>query len=271
MTNTKLPKHDIPKTLPIKNIIDEAENIKTFIFEHNLNAKPGQFVNLWIPEVDEKPFSIAFSDEKEFWLTIAKVGPATEKLFEKKIGDYLGVRGPYGTSFTAKPKTKIALIGGGYGTAPLYFFGLEAKKIDCEVYFITGARHKSLLTYVNKAKNAGFNTLVATNDGSEGLQGFTTHVLENLLKETKIDSIHTCGPELMEKALLEIAEKNNIPIEISVERYMKCGFGICGQCVVDNLGIPLCKQGPVLSGEKVRKISEFGVYHRDKNGKKVYY
>jgi dihydroorotate dehydrogenase electron transfer subunit len=264
-------KHDIPVTMPIKRIINEAENIKTYVFEYNLNAKPGQFINLWIPEVDEKPFSIAYADNKEFHLTICKVGPATEKLFEKKVGDYLGIRGPYGTNFNAKPNTKIALVGGGYGTAPLYFFGVEAKKIGCEIYFITGARHKSLLTYIEQAIKAGFKTLVATNDGSAGIQGFTTHVLENLLQEEKIDSIHTCGPELMEKALLEIAENHNIPIEISVERYMKCGFGICGQCVVDDLGIPLCKQGPVLSGEKVRKIKEFGVYHRDKNGKKIYY
>ena len=70
---------------------------------------------------------------------------------------------------------------------------------------------------------------------------------------------------------MDISDEFDIPCEISVERYMKCCFGVCGQCTVDKLGIPICKQGPVMSKELVKQIDEFGVYHRDKNGKKVFY
>jgi len=264
-------RHDVPVTIPIKKIIPEALNISTFVFEYNLEAKPGQFVNLWIPGVDEKPFSIANCNEKEFWLTIAKVGPATEKLFELKVGDYVGIRGPYGTSFEAKPNSTIALVGGGYGTAPLYYFGLKAKEQGCNVYFLTGARNIDLLTYIDQAKKAGFEVSMTTNDGSAGKEGFVTVILEELLKTKKIDSIHTCGPEVMEKAVLNLADKYDTRLQISVERYMKCGFGVCGQCCVDDLGIPICKQGPVMEKELVKQIKEFGVYHRDRDGKKVFY
>jgi len=264
-------KNDIPKTIKIKNIISEANDISTFVFEYDLGAKPGQFVNLWIPEVDEKPFSVSYCDNKEFWLTIAKVGHATEKLFEKKIGDYVGIRGPYGTCFNAKENSTIALVGGGYGTAPLYNFGLAAQKKGCKVYFITGARNEERLMFVNRAKKAGFEVIICTNDGSVGFKGFTTDVLKNLIQKEKIDSIHTCGPEIMEKFIMNISDEFSIPCEISVERYMKCCFGICGQCCVDKLGIPICKQGPVMPKELVKQIDEFGVYYRDKNGKKVFY
>ncbi len=71
----------------------------------------------------------------------------------------------------------------------------------------------------------------------------------------------------MSKNVFTIAEKNKIDCEISLERYMKCGFGICGQCAADEFRV--CKEGPVFSSKQLRFISEFGIYARLSTGKKV--
>ena len=80
--------------------------------------------------------------------------------------------------------------------------------------------------------------------------------------------VSTCGPELMEKKVLDICNQYQVDCEISIERYMKCGFGICGQCCVDDSGIPLCVDGPVVNRKTANEIKEFGQYHRDKAGVK---
>ena len=64
-----------------------------------------------------------------------------------------------------------------------------------------------------------------------------------------------------------ISNKYNIPVQVSLERYMKCGIGICGQCCVDDEGLCVCKDGPVFWGDKLKYISEFGKYKRDASGK----
>ena len=88
-----------PVILRIKRITDEAQDLKTFYFDCRLNAKPGQFVMLWIPGVDEKPFSISYQDEKSFGITVMKVGGFTQKMFGLKEGGNVGIRGPYGNGF----------------------------------------------------------------------------------------------------------------------------------------------------------------------------
>lgn len=258
--------------LPISEIIQENPTVRTFIFKHSFGAQPGQFVDLWIPGTDEKPFSVAYDDGKELWLTIASIGKTTNRLFEFKKGDKVGIRGPFGTCFTSKPGQTLALVGGGYGAAPLYFVTKEALKQNCQVEFIIGARNKDLLLYEEKIKALpGVNLHIATDDGSYGHKGYNTQLLEEVIKSKKIDLIMTCGPEMMMKRVAQIAEENKIEAQISVERYMKCGFGICGNCTVDDLGIRTCSEGPIMPLSEVQKITEFGKYHRDSEGKKHYY
>jgi dihydroorotate dehydrogenase electron transfer subunit len=75
----------------------------------------------------------------------------------------------------------------------------------------------------------------------------------------------------MEYAAALVAKKYNVPIQISIERYMKCGFGVCGQCCVDDTGEPMCTIGPVITGKHAFKLKEFGQYHRDKAGSIIQY
>ncbi len=257
-----------PIVLPIEKIVDEAEGFKTFLFRHKLNAKPGQFVMLWLPRIDEKPFSISYQDKNRFAITVMKVGHFTEKLFALKEGGKVGIRGPYGNNFKLEGR-KVVLVGGGCGTAPMGFLADELKKKGIDVNFMIGAKSKQYLIYLGRMKKAGIRTLVTTDDGSFGIKGFTTELLKKFIGKNRIDKVYSCGPEIMLKFVAEICEKANIPCEISMERYMKCGFGVCGQCCVDNIGIRVCKEGPVFSGKTIRKIEEFGKYKRTASGKKV--
>jgi dihydroorotate dehydrogenase electron transfer subunit len=252
----------------IEKIVDEAQDLKSFVFHHDLKAKPGQFVIAWIPRVDEKPFGVAFQNKNKFAITVSAVGSFTKQMHKLKAGDYIGIRGPYGNGFNIKGK-HIVLVAGGYGAAPLAFLADEAAKKNIHVDFIIGARTKALLPYIERMRMAGITTHVCTDDGSFGMKGFTTDVLKNLLEQGDVDMVYTCGPEIMMKFVIKLCDEHYVPCEISLESYMKCGFGVCGQCAVDPTGWCVCKDGPVFAKEQVKQITEFAVYKRDAAGKKV--
>lgn len=265
-------KTELPKIVTIKKVVEETDCIKTFYFDYELGSKPGQFVMLWLPGVDEKPISIALDTGKEFALTICARGDATKKICELKEGDTLGVRGPYGTMFNFKENEKLALVAGGYGAAPLYNLANQAVEQNCEIDFIIGARSKDLLLYIDRLeKLANTKIHIATDDGSEGLKGYNTELLKQVVADKKIDRIMTCGPEMMMFKVGEIGDENGVNTQISVERYMKCGFGVCGQCVLDPLGIRTCVSGPVMNSKVLKMLNEFGKYHRDDLGRKQYF
>lgn len=244
--------------------------VKTFTFNVSLGAKPGQFIMLWLPGVNEKPFSVAYDDGQQTKITFFAVGDMTERLASCKTGDLIGLRGPFGTHYEWKKKQKLALLAGGYGAAPMYFVAHEAIKDGCKVDVIVGARAKEHLLYLDEFESLKNCTLhVATDDGSQGFKGFNVQLLEKLMAEGKsFDQIFACGPEMMLKAVSNFSAEKHIPSQLSLERYMKCGFGLCGNCVVDPLGIRLCVDGPVIKNDLCQKITEFGKYHRDELGKK---
>lgn len=266
---------DQPIFLSITKIIDETSSVKTFYFSYELKSKPGQFVMLWIPGFDQKPFSIGFDNGREFGLTIFSRGPLTQELFTKKIGDRVGITGPYGTAFSVKPQTHYIMVAGGYGAAPLGFLAEEAVRLDSSVDFCAGARDKNNLLFESRLERlTNVKIHIATDDGSKGHKGYVTDLLPDLIQNYSGDKkilLVTCGPELMEKKVLDAANNFNVDAEISIERYMKCGVGICGQCCVDPLGIRMCMEGPVVSKDIANKLTEFGNYHRDKSGAKIYY
>ena len=106
--------------------------------------------------------------------------------------------------------------------------------------------------------------IVVTEDGTYGKKGFVTDVLEELLEQNSFDAVYTCGPELMMYKTVNLARSNQIFVQASLERMMKCGIGICGSCCVgEDL---VCKDGTVFDGEYLLKNNEFGNYHRTKSG-----
>ena len=259
----------IPLVLKVKEVIDEAPGTKSYVFHHNLHAKPGQFVMTWLPGTDEVPMSIGWQDDHSFTLTIADAGDCTHDINERiKVGDPLGIRGPYGTSFKYDEYQNIFLVGGGVGTPPMLSLAQFARKKEINVEVFLGGRTKDHLLFEKQFKELGCTVHTATDDGSKGHHGYVTDVLEMELEKrsANVDCVYTCGPEIMMVKVAQMAQDFNIKSQVSMERYMKCGFGICGQCCMDGSGIRLCKEGPVLEGERALQHEEFGKYKRDSAG-----
>lgn len=264
-----LCKNDQPVMLTIQRIEQEAESVKTYYFAHELHSRPGQFVMLWIPGLNEKPFSIAYDTGNEFGLAIAAIGPFTKRLAEMKVGDRVGIRGPYGKPFTLIEGAKhVAMVGGGYGVAPLATLAEEYVQRRVRVSFVNGARTESRLLFRDRLAKLSLESFTTTDDGSFGEKGRVTAPLERILRESPVDMIYTCGPELMEKAVVEVAARFRVLAQISVERYMKCGYGICGACSVDGTGQPVCCDGPIVNEKQIQAITEFGRHHRACSGRK---
>ena len=272
----------LPQTFRIKAIKQETEPVRTLTFATTLQARPGQFAMVWVPGIDEIPLSVAYDDGKgELRFTFSVVGDATKALAAMQEGDLVGLRGPFGTHYEWEKKQHLILVAGGYGAAPMYFTAHEALRDGCTLDIVIGARNKDLLLYVEELQSLPHTKLhIATDDGSAGHKGFNVDILEQLLTthpsvpdnvragNSLPTTVLACGPERMLLKVLEVTLAGKIPAQLSFERYMKCGFGLCGNCVADPQGICLCKEGPVLSGELAQKVTEFGKYHRDELGKK---
>lgn len=260
-----------PKTLELKEVVEETPNIKTFYVncpEIAEKANPGEFVMLWVMDSDEIPISLSKAEKGgRLGLTVENVGEATAKLHELREGDLIGVRGPYGNGFDLTGE-KILMVCGGCGSAPLAYVAEEATKNGKKVTYILAAKSSGGLLFKSRLEKYDLDLVLATEDGSSGIKGLATDALEEELKENEFDSVLTCGPEIMMVKTAEITEREEIPTQLSLERYMKCGIGICGQCAIDPNGLRVCKEGPVFKYEEI-KDSEFGEYSRDSKGEKV--
>ena len=259
---------NIPQVVEIKRVIQETDTVKTFIFNWPVHDEvPGQFMMLWNFK-DEKPMSMSLIDpvNNEIGFTIRKVGEFTQALHQMEEGDKLGIRGPYGRGFEIGG-SKVLAVGGGVGMAPLAAYAEEASRKGVEVDLISAAASQNELLFMDRLEEST-KIKACTDDGTYGFCGFGTELAEEILKESSYDMIVTCGPEIMMKKLAEIAEKYDIPAQFSLERYMKCGVGICGQCCVDDTGWRICKEGPVFWSDEIKLITEFGKYHRDAAGRK---
>ncbi len=256
---------NIPKIVKIDKIQKETKDIKTIYFNYSGEVKPGQFFMVWIPGVDEIPMSVSVIDKKIKGFTFRKVGEATEKLYKLKEGDLIGIRGPYGNYFKPRGK-KILFVGGGTGIAmlsPAIELAIQ-KKIKCSV--IIGVKNKEELFFYNRLKESGAKLHVSTDDGSKGFKGFACDLAKDVLSKEKFDLILTCGPEIMMKTLFECSK--DIDFQASLERYMKCAIGICGQCCIGE-GIRVCHDGPIFDRKTLDKIEDFGLFKRDSSGKKI--
>ena len=109
---------------------------------------------------------------------------------------------------------------------------------------------------------------IATEDGSAGEKGLVTELSKQLLGEGRFDLILTCGPERMMREVVRQGLEHGVRVQASLERYMKCGFGVCGSCVLDPLGLRVCVDGPVFDGALLMK-TEFGELKRDASGARV--
>jgi dihydroorotate dehydrogenase electron transfer subunit len=220
---------------------------------------------IWIPGVDEIPMSVSYINKNTKGITFRRIGDATKALFELKEGDKIGIRGPFGNGFKITGKN-ILFVGGGTGTATIAPAAEEAENEGITTTVILGAKTKKELFFEDRFKKCSVKVLISTDDGSEGFKGFATDILKEIISETTFDSVLTCGPELMMKKLFEICK--NIPFQASLERYIKCGIGLCGQCTIGK-GLRVCVEGPIFDEKTLKNIEDFGVYKRDETGRKI--
>ncbi|MHA2289240.1 MAG: dihydroorotate dehydrogenase electron transfer subunit [Promethearchaeota archaeon] len=270
------------ETVKIEAIIEECEGVKTLVFKRrdSIIPKPGQFLMIWVPGVDEIPMSISSYNKNGEWaITVKDVGDCTNSINNLKVGDYIGVRGPLGSSFQI-PKDnnkKIFLIGGGIGMVPLRFLASKLVKLEYNFKLIEGVKKKTEIMFLNEFQGYSREDLefhYCTDDGSFGEKGFATDLLENLIEslgkeEVKNCVVFTCGPEVMMYKILQFCVEKKIEMYASLERIMRCGCGLCGLCVLDPLGVLVCKEGPVFNSQKLVKVEDFGKFKRDFSGRKV--
>lgn len=232
----------LPQPARIGRVIAESAKVKTFVIEASLEAEPGQFVMVWLPGVNEKPFSLVDADP--LTLTVARVGPFTSELHKLRAGDRLWFRGPLGRGFELVGEN-LLLVGGGYGVAPLAFLARRAREAGCAVAVIIGAQTKGELVFESRLAGLGCRVVAATEDGSAGVRGLAADVAGDLLSGGDFDAVYTCGPEAMLDRLAEICKGCRIPCQLSREGYMRCGLGVCGSCQRD--GLLVCRDGPVFT------------------------
>lgn len=226
------------------------------------NVLPGQFMNIQIePGFDpflRRPFSYYRVAKESIEVLYEVFGRGTASLAKKRKGDPIKVLGPLGKPFTHKlprKNMKRILIGGGVGVPPLVFLA-ECMPTD---YLLIGTKSRSEVMPKKELSQVKAEILFSTNDGSYGKKGFVTALLEQVLKTESAENIYlqTCGPEVMMKAVYDIARRKKIAGEASMEKIMACGVGVCLGCMVktDEGWVPSCTQGPVFEFKEIHKAT----------------
>lgn len=255
---------DSLRTVPILDVVRESSRhvVLTFRDEALTHYEPGQFVMVWVPGVDEVPMALWGGNGAPYKILVEGKGDATRVLVAMKPGDLIGIRGPYGRPFRSRGR-RVLIVVGGTGTSPLVPL-VERGKGKAEFEVVIGGRSKEFLLLRTEYERAGARVHIATDDGSLGFHGRAPDLAKQLLDRMKFDEVLTCGPERMMKAVVDLARDRHVPVQASLERWMKCAVGICDACLVD--GVRLCRDGPVLEGPVLFTLQDFGAFERDPSG-----
>lgn len=221
-------------------------------------AEAGQFVEVRVDKSPttflRRPISINFInfETKELWLLIQKIGDGTKELAKLAKYDILNIIYPLGNSFSVPESkdSKVLLIGGGVGVAPMLYLGKVLSDRGLTPDFLLGFRSQSDIVLLDEFKKYG-NVHITTEDGSFGEKGYVTN---HSVFNNPIDRIYTCGPKPMMQAVAKMAKEKSIDCEVSLENTMACGFGVCLCCVENTVEghVCVCKDGPVFNINKLK-------------------
>lgn len=270
-----------PHWAEITAITPEAEGIATYWLKFRdpeLQAAyrflPGQFNMVYVPGFGEAAISISSDSEDHVTIghTIRFVGNVTRAVSRLRVGDLLGLRGPFGTPWPMKELEgrDVIISGGGIGLAPLrppIYYIMKHRERFGKVYLLYGARTPGDLLYPHEYENwraAGIQTQVTVDRADENWQG-QVGVVPMLFYRFRLDApnsvVLTCGPEIMIRFVVFEGLARRVPAEqiyVSLERNMKCGQGSCGHCQLGPYFI--CKDGPVFRFDALQSffsIEEF--------------
>ena len=221
-------------------------------------CEPGQFIILRVDEEGERiPLTIADFDREAGTVTIIFqiVGGTTEKLNHKEEGDYLqDFVGPLGRATETEGLKRVAVVGGGVGTAIAYPVAKKLHDVGCHVDLIVGFRNKDLVILEDEFKAASTNLIIGTDDGSYGKKALVTDLLrEQIEAGAQYDRVITIGPVIMMKFVCQLTREYNIPTVVSMNPIMIDGTGMCGGCRLSVGGETkfACVDGPEFDGHKV--------------------
>jgi len=238
---------------------------------NGMSFQPGQFSMLWVFGVGELPISIsgdpALRDRLVY--TVRSVGQATHSLVNQRLGDSVGVRGPFGTGWPieAARGRDVVVVAGGIGLAPLrpvIYQVLQNRKDYGRLVILYGTRSPRDLLYRKEmatwARNCETQVLVTVDYGGLSWRGHVG-VVTTLFKYARLDPARSlamvCGPEIMMRFVTRELETQGLgrgDIYLSMERNMKCAVGFCGHCQYGPHFI--CKDGPVFGYEQMRPLWE---------------
>ena len=233
-------------------------------------ARPGQFVALSVggdgsAHLLRRCFSIHKVSPSGTYggtvdLVVSAVGPGTRWLTGLKAHDTTDMVGPLGRPFPLpKEPVPTVLVGGGYGSAPLFWLADALRGRGCGVDIVLGAATESRLFGVVEARRAADRVTVTTDDGSLGHRGWVSDVLPEVITTSGAAVVYACGPMAMLQAVTEVAAAHGAVAQVAVEEAMACGVGICMTCVLPVTGndgltrmVRSCLEGPVFRGDRVR-------------------
>jgi dihydroorotate dehydrogenase electron transfer subunit len=233
-------------------------------------AHPGQFVALAVggptsAHLLRRAFSIHRAKPSGTYggtvdVVVAPHGPGTRWLTALRPHDPVDVVGPLGRPFPlpAEP-VPCVLVGGGYGSAPLFWLAQELRARGCEVEMVLGAASEDRLFGVVEARRSADGVTVTTDDGSAGRRGWVSDVLGEVVARTSAGVVYACGPMGMLRSVTEVASEHGAVAQVAVEESMACGIGVCMTCVMPVTGndgvtrmVRSCVEGPVFRGDRVR-------------------
>ena len=202
--------------------------------------------------------SVSFGGTME--LIVAPHGTGSKWLCSQSEGVELDIVAPLGTAFGI-PTTPVnaLLVGGGYGSAPLFGLAEVLKARGCKVDMLLGASIGAKIYAPMEGKRSVNSLKIYTEDGSMGEQGRVTEPITRLVENGEVDVIYSCGPMGMLRAISEITNGTDVVHQCAVEEAMACGIGICMTCVLpvkdENGQIAMlrsCIDGPVMDGAQVQ-------------------
>lgn len=193
-------------------------------------------------------------------VVVAARGPGTRWLTGLGTGDEVSIIGPLGRGFPL-PADPVAcvLVGGGYGSAPLFWLAAALRERGCHVEVVLGAATRDRLFGVVEAHRVAVGVTVTTDDGSEGIKGRVSDVLPEVIRGSHAEVVYGCGPMGMLKSVTEVATAHGAIAHVAVEESMACGIGVCMTCVMPVAGedgvtrmARSCVEGPVFRGDRIR-------------------
>lgn len=221
-------------------------------------AEPGQFVIVHQDEKSERvPLTVMDFDRDKGTITmvIQDVGYSSNIINQmSEGGEFIDFVGPLGVPTEIENYGTVVCVGGGLGVAPIYPIARALKAAGNHVISVLGARSADLLILEEEMRAVSDEVVIATNDGTAGVQGFVTDGLAHILNQGKtIDAIWAIGPMIMMKAVADYTRPLGIKTMVSMNPVMVDGTGMCGACRVSVGGETkfACVDGPEFDGHQV--------------------